>query len=530
MKKAERLFNPLSWAGRLMLAVSGASGALAMQPFAFWLAIFTLLMPPVLMLDRFYQQSQNLPKKQKIRQAALLGWFWGFGYFTAGLWWLGKAFLVEADQFAWAMPFGVIGLPAVLAIYTALAFVILSFMWSTHWSRILVFTAVITLFEWLRGTLLTGFPWNVIGMALGNHLYFMQAAAYIGLYGLTLLTIFIGSAPATLLDKSARLLTSCFALVVLAGLSGLGYSRIPEEPQPTFVNVRLRIVQPNIQQDENFNSSNSEAILENYIELSTEALPEEKPTHYIWPESAFPFILHRQIEALNRIGTMLSKNGNASLITGAARMIPPLPGEQAYQFFNAIQTVDSNGIIRDTYDKSHLVPFGEYEPAFAKSLLRMTGLKQFVSIPGGFTPAEKRAPFSVSGLPPVAANICYEAIFPGEILPQSGARPGVIINVTNDAWFGDSPGPYQHFAQARLRSVEEGLSLVRTANSGISGVIDPYGRILKMTRLNHVEVLDSELPLPLEEQTFFNRLGQIPTLIIGIFIFLLGLYYRRKTA
>lgn len=499
-----------------------------MQPFAFWPAIFIALALPVWMLDRLYGERAVSPRRKLLLRASLLGWAWGFGYLTAGLWWLGKAFLVEADQFAWAMPFGVVGLPAVLAFYMSLAFVFALLFWSRGWPRIFIFAFAITAAEWLRGHLMTGFPWNALGMTLGNHLYFMQAASLFGLYGMTLLTVVIGAAPATLTDRTTGGRgMAVLAILFLGALAIFGYVRIPAEPQPTAVDVRLRIVQPNVPQDENFTAANGEDILENYLALSRNKLPAEAPTHYIWPESAFPFLLHRNVEALDRIGAMLAP-ANAALITGAARMGPPLPGEEVGTFFNSIQVIDADGIIRDTYDKVHLVPFGEYEPAFAKALLRMTGLRQFVSIPGGFTPAENRKPFFVRGLPPIAASICYEAIFPGAVLPDSKGRQGVIVNVTNDAWFGDSPGPHQHFAQARLRSVEEGLPLVRAANSGISGVIDPYGRILHETALNEVAVVDSELPLPLDEATFFSRWPNAPFALMLFVCLGLGLTDRLK--
>lgn len=512
MSARQRLFPSRGWQTPLIVTIAGAIGALAMQPFALWPALFVALTPPVLALDGLYASRADLTARQYLKRAALLGWLWGFGYFTAGLWWLGKAFLVD-PEFIWAMPLGVLGLPSVLALFTAVAFVLAALLWSRHWPRILIFAAALTITEYLRGHLFTGFPWNTLGMALGNHLVFMQAASVFGLYGLTLLATLIGAAPASLFGGKARRnwFLPGFAVLLLAALATYGFMRLPAGPQPTVIDVRLRILQPNVQQDENFNAANGESILENYLALSQKDLPAARPTHYIWPESAFPFLLHRTNDALERIGTML-KPDNAALITGAARMDVPLPGEEAGTFFNSIQVVDSEGVIHDTYDKIHLVPFGEYVPDFAKAALQAVGLRQFVSyLPGGFTPGTARKPFHVNGLPPVAGVICYEAIFPGEIMPEGGgAGAGLILNVTNDAWFGNSPGPYQHLAQARLRAVEQGLPLIRAANSGISAVIDPYGRILQQSELDQAAVVDSELPLPLEEPTVFSRWQQAP--------------------
>jgi apolipoprotein N-acyltransferase len=194
------------------------------------------------------------------------------------------------------------------------------------------------------------------------------------------------------------------------------------------------------------------------------------------------------------------------LVTGAARMGEPLPGEAVGKFYNAIQVIDEKGTILGAYDKGHLVPFGEYVPKFLDRLIRSLGLREFVHIPGGFEPGERRASLAVPGLPPAAATICYEAIFPGEILP-SGPRPDLVLNVTNDAWFGQTPGPYQHFAQARLRAVEQGLPLVRAANTGISAVIDPYGRIMDQIPLGVEGVLDTKTPVAAPE-TEYSRFGR----------------------
>ncbi len=528
MKKLADLCPAYGWKALAVLFVAGALGALAMEPFALWPFLFVTLTIPVLMLDGLHRQRGMFSMRRLVLRAAALGWVWGLGYFTAGLWWLGKAFLVD-PEFLWAMPLGVIGLPAALAFFPSLAFAAALSLWSQGARRILLFAAFLTLSEWLRGHLFSGFPWNVVGMALGNHLFSMQGAALVGIYGLTLATCIIGAAPAALVNGRRGLGFIGFAAALLGALAIYGFWRVPDAPQPTRVDVRLRLVQPNVQQDANFNADNGQTILDSYIALSKRNLPVEPPTHYIWPESAFPFLLHREPDALNRIANMLAPTQSA-LITGAARMGPPLPGEEVGTFYNAIQTIDSEGIIRDTYDKVHLVPFGEYVPDFAKAALRAVGLRQFVSyLPGGFTSGEARKPFFVRGLPPIAGSICYEAIFPGDIMPRDGERLGVIINVTNDAWFGDSPGPRQHLAQARLRAVEQGLPLIRAANSGISAVIDPYGRILGRLALNQAATLDTELPFPLDEPTPFSRWPNAPFLVLLLLCLLGGISGRGRT-
>jgi apolipoprotein N-acyltransferase len=231
----------------------------------------------------------------------------------------------------------------------------------------------------------------------------------------------------------------------------------------------------------------------------------------VWPESAFPFLIQRDPDALARVAAGLGPTQH--LVTGAARAEEPLPGERL-RYYNAVMVIGPDGVISDSYDKVHLVPFGEYLPGPLDAVLRALGLRQFVAIPGGFSagaPAAQRM-LSVPGLPPVAATICYEAIFPGAILPvgrdgPAPQPPGLILNVTNDAWFGDTPGPRQHLAQARLRAVEEGLPLVRDANTGISAVIDPHGRIVARTSLDQETWLDADLPARLPGGTLYGRFG-----------------------
>jgi apolipoprotein N-acyltransferase len=211
----------------------------------------------------------------------------------------------------------------------------------------------------------------------------------------------------------------------------------------------------------------------------------------VWPESAFPFILSRDPQALAQIGGFLPPG--TVLVTGAARQEDGASADDA-KYFNAVQVVARGGIILDSYDKLHLVPFGEYLP-FA-TLFERLGLHQFVHVPGGFEPGNFRNLLVVPGLPPTVPLVCYEAIFPGEVLQYSEdrTRPGLILNVTNDGWFGRTAGPYQHFAQARLRAIEEGLPIIRAANTGISAIIDPYGRVLSQIPLGQEGVLDGNLP------------------------------------
>lgn len=514
---ADRVVLAAGWTRSLTAVAAGAVAALGMPPFGFWPALALSLTVAVWLIDGSVAGAK-LHRATTIGRAALAGWLWGFGYFVAGLWWLGSAFLVEADVFAWLLPFGVLGLPAVLAFFPAAGFGLAALFWSPGASRILTFAVALTATEWLRGHLFTGFPWNVLGMAFGQNAMLMQSASVVGLWGLTLLAIAMLSSPALIgTEESPRARFAPIAAVAccLVAMVGFGAFRLSGGATASVPGVKLRIMQPNLQQDAKFRGSNGPAILNSYLALSDRAT---SPTTtglkdvnlLIWPESAFPFLLHREPNALAQIAAILPSGGR--LVTGAARQGEDLPGETAGSYFNSIQVVDTDGAITATYDKNHLVPFGEYLPRPVDATLRALGLRQFVHIPGGFTPGERRAALRIPGIPAAAPTICYEAIFPDEVAVD-GQRPGWILNVTNDAWFGDTPGPYQHFAQARLRAVEQGLPLVRAANTGISAVVDPFGRIVASLPLGQEGVLDAALPAAATEP-LAARFGNLIALVL----------------
>ncbi|HEY7383353.1 MAG TPA: apolipoprotein N-acyltransferase [Beijerinckiaceae bacterium] len=526
---AQRVILAWGWQRCLCACLAGAVGALAMPPFGILPALAVSLTIAVWLIDGA-AAGQRYRTAATLLSAAVAGWWWGFGYFVAGLWWLGAAFLVEAEQFAWALPFGVIGLPALLAFFPAFGFALARLLWSPGGGRLFAVAFGLTASEWLRGTLFTGFPWNTLGMALGQNAWLMQSASIVGLYGLTVLAIVICAAPATLGTGAPRirLLAPALAVACLAGLALFGAWRIPEAPAPLVAGVKLRIMQPNLQQDAKFGPENRDEIMRHYLRLSDRATSPQSTgvadaTHLVWPESAFPFLLHRDPAGLAQLAALLPPG--TVLITGAAREGEPEPGGTTRRFHNSIHVVADDGTIIGTYDKVHLVPFGEYFPHFLDSALRGLGIRQFVQIPGGFDPGERRVSLPIPGLPPVAATICYEAIFPGAIVGP-GSPPGLILNVTNDAWFGNTPGPYQHFAQARLRAIEEGLPLVRAANTGISAVVDAHGRVVGSLPLGIEGVLDMGLPAAIPPPAF-ARVGNALVVALVLCCWLAALIARR---
>lgn len=466
------------------------------------------------------------------RHIAFLGLLWGFGFFLGGLWWLGASFhvLVVPAVFLPAMICGIVLFCLFLALFPATGILIAGFFWTKGSLRIFALAFGLSCSEWMRGHILTGFPWNLPGMMLAQHLYLMQIAALGGIYLMTFISLVIFAMPATLLSPSkeepqSRYLwqSSLLAALALAALTLYGYMRIPADDSPVAENIRFRLVQPHIQQDEKFNIKNSARIMQHYLDLSTwqssgtgykEKRDSENQkltkapadiTHIVWPETAFPFILDQSPEAVRALAAILPEN--SVLITGAARMEAGLPGEESGDFYNSLALVDSNENLSWIYDKKHLVPFGETTPLFIVKLVHWLHLDDLVNLPGGYTAPPSRRHVTIPGFSTIAATICYEAVFSGEVLSEeaSGQSPDLLLNVTNDGWFGTSPGPYQHFAQARLRAVEEGLPLLRLANTGISAVIDPYGRIIAQTRLGESTVLDSFIPLPLERKTLFAQ-------------------------
>jgi len=523
---AEAVILAWGWRRRLIAFAAGASGALALPPLDLW----PLVVVPMTLAVWLMDGAVGTTRRQRFRSAFAAGWWWGFGFFVAGLWWLGAAFLVEADKFAWALPLGVVALPAFLAVFPAFAFGAARLFWPKGAGRILVLAALLGTSEWLRGHVLTGFPWNVYGMMLTGEVHLEQVASLFGLYGLTLFAVAIGAAPAALgtgMGRSGRWAPTCLAVASLAAFFAYGFWRVPSAPSPLVAGVKLRLMQPNLPQDAKFNGNNGAAILEHYLELSDRATSPQTPglqavTHLIWPESAFPFLLGRTPQALSRIAAALPPD--VTLITGAARAGEILPGEGRPPIYNSIQVVNDEGVIVASYDKTHLVPFGEYLPPILGTLIRAVGLSQFVSIPGGFSSGNAHLPLAIKGLPNAAPLICYEAVFPGAVVPR-GARPAFFLNVTNDGWFGQTSGPYQHFAQARLRSVEEGLPLVRVANTGISGVVDAYGRVVASLPLGSEGVLDVGLPRP-GPLTVYARLGDL--VFAGMLVLFLLLAWIRR--
>ena len=513
------------WKRAAIALVAGALSALAMAPFNAWPVLFLTFPVAIWLID-----GAGAGRWRGIPAAALSGVWFGLGYFVVGLYWIGSAFLVDAPTFAWLMPFAVLGLPAYLALFTAAGFALARLLWTRDASRLLALALSLTITEWLRGHLLSGFPWNSFGYALSEPLALAQTASLIGLWGMTFLSVAIFASPAVLIDGSSRgrkpWLAPVAALVLLAVMAVFGTVRLSQQPT-MLTKVKLRIMQPNLQQDVKFNYAAKAEVMQKYLVLSDRASgPQSTGVRdaqiLIWPESAFPFFLTREADAMAQIAELLPKG--TVLITGAVRAPDLPPGARISRAYNSIYVIDHDGSVLTVYDKLHLVPFGEYLPF--QDWMEKLGFVQLTRVQGGFIPGTRRRAMDIPNAPPALPLICYEMIFPGNITARD-ERPGWIINLTNDGWFGYSTGPYQHLQQAQMRAIEEGLPVVRAANTGISAVVDPSGRIVARLGLGIEGVLDANLPSALPP-TIYARLRDIPAAVIVAAALLL--VFRRRFA
>ncbi|KIZ39758.1 MULTISPECIES: apolipoprotein N-acyltransferase [Rhodopseudomonas] len=514
------------WKRAAIALLAGALSSLAMAPFNAWPILFLTFPVMVWLID-----GAGAGRGRGVPAAALAGWWFGFGYFVPGLYWIGYAFLVDAQTFAWLLPAAIAGLPAYLALFTALGFALARLLWTKDGSRVLALAVSLTLSEWLRGHLLTGFPWNAFGYALTEPLALAQSVSLVGIWGLTFLAVAIFASPALLIDGGAAArrpwIAPVAALCLLVAMGAYGAVRLRLTPTRLVDKVKLRIMQPNLAQDARFNYSAKAEVMRKYLTLSDRATGPQSTgvgdaTLLIWPESAFPFFLAREADAMAQIAELLPKG--TILLTGSVR--PPLvpPGTRITRAYNSIYAIDHDGSILAVYDKNHLVPFGEFLPY--QNFMEKIGFVQLTKVHGGFIAGRRRKLIDLPNTPPMLPLICYEAIFPDELM-AGDARPGWILNLTNDGWFGISTGPYQHLQQARIRAIEQGLPLVRAANTGVSAVIDPVGRIVARLGLGVEGVLDAGLPRAIPS-TVYARLGNIPAAVLVTLAMMLVI--RRKSA
>lgn len=420
----------------------------------------------------------------------MLGWLFGFGQFLTGLYWIGSAFLVEADRFGWALPFAITLLPAGLAVFPALALA----LWGLGLKRfgryasrfapvaILWLVLLLSLADYGRGVLLTGLPWNLPVMAYGGWEVLAQLVAFIGIYGTGLVALLgVAAAWAAVALPRARRRALVVALAVPVFVAALGFARLTLTPTPPDTDLNLLVVQPHIPQAEKWKPENRQAVVAKTFDLTARGFAAHPESALVvWPETALPVLLDEGPEFARRLAAHFPSG--RLLLTGAHRR----DGTRRY---NSVFVYEIGAGKVAQSDKYHLVPFGEYLPFAA--LLKTIGLETLTH--GGYSAGSPHPLLTHTAMPPTLPLICYEAAFP---LPRSARRARWLLNVTNDAWFGATAGPYQHLAHARLRAVETGLPLVRAANTGISAVFDGFGRARAALPLGAEGFLATPLPAP----------------------------------
>lgn len=486
----------LDWRRAGLAALCGVAATGALPPLHLW----------PLLIPAFTGLLWLLRAETRPRNALWLGWCFGFGHFVTGLYWISNALLVPPGDFIWMIPFALVGLPIILAFYTgAIAWALVRFIPPDRlWSRWLGFGTLWLIGEAARAHLLTGFPWNLIATVWTDTPAPLQAVAYLGPYGLGAVTVLIGAALSLGWRRGG--LVAVLGLGLLWGGGALRLEGAPgrEAVQP---DVLLRLVQPSIPQSRKWDRSHLQANFEKYLALS-QPEPGQRLSAVIWGEAATGYPIEEV--APWRAAMAAQAPADGTIITGTNRYLRDADG-RVTQAFNGMVAFDVDGSLRGAFDKFHLVPFGEYIPL--KGVLPLRIVSQGAD---GYTPGPGPRTLRLPGLPPVAPLICYEVIFPDAVIDRAD-RPAWLLNLTNDGWYGVSTGPYQHLAATILRAVEEGLPLVRVANTGVSALIDGHGRVWNSLTLNEEAALTIPLPLPLDPPPY-SRWGDLITLLIVTFL------------
>lgn len=479
------------WQRRGLAILAGALATLGHAPFQLTLVFVVATVALVWLLD----VASTKPKR--LWSAFVTGWFFGLGHFATGLYWVSSAFMVDSDAWGpiWGIP-ATLALAAGLALFWGVGCWLAALLWTRDWRRVPLFAACAFVSEWLRGNILTGFPWLLPGYVWTPGEPVSQFAALLGIYGLTLLTLLAAAAPATIADRSAsagrRFAPTMIAALAFGMVWGWGVQRIARAPvdlpgaQPI-----VRVADSGLSQAEKwrYRPDQELRVLQRYLAASG-AAEDSRASILIWPEGAIPtlnFFVLNNPDFLTAVGRGL---GDRALVMGFTRCEPQPAceafmrgeiGAESLRLYNSAAVIDGvSGAPRvaQTYDKHHLVPFGEYIPFW--SLISRLNIAPLQRIGAGFEAGAPPSRLIIPDAPPAVVLICYEAIFPGTI-PRGEERPGWIISVTNDAWFGDGTGPHQHFAMARYRAIEEGLPLARAASGGFSAIVDSYGRVVRST-------------------------------------------------
>lgn len=452
----------------------------------------------------FYQI--NIPSKKAV---FINSFIFGMGLGMSSLFWIRHALMVDDGAFAFLIVPTVLGFGLLFGIFYAVPAYCSSFF-KQGTPRWLAFSAFFVIFEWIRSWLCTGFPWNLTGYVWANTESVLQVVSVGGIYLLSLICVLTFSSLGLLPQKKAFF----SSVSILAFCALMGYLHLAENPTETVIGVRLRLVQPNIAQSLKWDPTQAENNFSKLLHLSR--FESDNITHIIWPETALPFIPQIHKEGTLRLMSALTQG--QTLITGGLRLVE---SPRKRQIANSLFVFDDLANITAFYDKAHLVPFGEYVP-----FRDILPLDRIAHVPGDLKAGTGAQTIYIPKAGFAGPQICYEAIFPHEIVDEK-RRPEWMINLTNDAWYGISAGPYQHLAIAKTRAVEEGLPLVRATNNGVSAVIDAYGRIIHSLDLGKEGVVDSELPRP-AKRTLYAQYGNTIPLGFCVVLLILAFLAQKK--
>ena len=490
--------------------LSGAILTTALPPFYYTLALF------VAFAGAMFLACKNC----KMRTLAAIGYWFGFGYFAFGFYWIGNALLIDMAQTGWLYPLVLLLNGAFFGLFTILPFAATKFGHNVVTKSMLLAAVWCVVTEWLRGFIMTGFPWNPVSSVLSFSPAMMHILSLFGTYGVSLILVLLAAWPAAWLIKpNKKRFYGVGGLVLCVWLSVWIYGGYVLENRPQISDGQslvVRLVQPSIPQTMKWSREALEENLRTYVAMS-----KEKDNGYvdftIWGETAYPFDMNYDYGHNRQMVSAVPPYGY--LLTGFLRRIDDGNKRTAYNSFAAI---NRRGELVEWYDKSHLVPFGEFLP-FRKYL--PDWVRPLANVVAEFGRGEKYRVLQVGDYPAFAPLICYEIIFSDEVVKKGKEKPSWAVVLTNDGWYGNSSGPYQHLAAAQMRAVEEGMTVVRSANSGISAVINPYGEIKAKIPLGAREAADALVKPDEAYQTPFGKYGnKIPLAMSGV-LFLLALLW-----